>query len=208
MQTSYAVLWQTADEEPRPGRLEPEPLGVRFVPDDGTAAQNVRYGDIAGIRIGDRPVDESSDRRALTLELRSGRTIRVDSIARLGLIADLARSLTTLALAVDDRPTRTLVVAPIREGRVEAARALLDAGPPFAPGEAGLDRHEAFLTDREVIFLFEAARSGEPLSRLLASVSVWDAAPAWRNLIAGPPRVAELRYAWEATELAERPAGS
>lgn len=207
MKASYAVLWRAADGEPRPGRLEPEALGVRFVPDDGTAEEDLRYEDIAGIRIADFPTDGPLDRTALALELRSGRTIHIDSIVRLGLVADLARSLTALTLAVDERPTRALVVAPLREGRVEAARALLDAGPPFAPGEAGLDRHEAFLTDREVIFLFEAARGGEPLSRLLASVPVWDAAPAWRDLIAGPPRVAELRYAWEATELAERPAG-
>jgi hypothetical protein len=60
-----------------------------------------------------------------------------------------------------------------------------------------LERHEAFLTSSEAAFLFETLDGDAALQQLLSSKTVWEAARAWRGLIAGPPRVAEVIYSWE-----------
>ena len=57
--------------------------------------------------------------------------------------------------------TTLVVVAPLREGAQERARELLAEGPPFDPEETVFDRHEVFLGEREVVFLFAGrAESG------------------------------------------------
>jgi len=46
------------------------------------------------------------------------------------------------------------------------------------------------------VFLFEAACGS--LERLLTEPGVWEAAGAWREIVAGPPQLAEDAYSWEA----------
>jgi hypothetical protein len=75
-------------------------------------------------------------------------------------------------------------------------------GPCFALAhhshpKVGLERHEAFLTANEAVFVFETVEGEAVLQSLLTSAAVWQAAPAWRQIIAGPPRVAEVIYSWE-----------
>lgn len=55
------------------------------------------------------------------------------------------------------------------------------------------------MTSHEAILEFEAANDGA-LEALLGQVDLWAAAAAWRDLIAGPPRLAEVVYAWERME--------
>jgi hypothetical protein len=54
------------------------------------------------------------------------------------------------------------------------------------------------LSEREVIFLFEGAQLHETMQRLLRDRSVWLAASGWAGVIAGPPRLAEQRFGWDA----------
>ena len=52
-----------------------------------------------------------------------------------------------------------------------------------------------FLTEREAIFLFEADAQ-DAAERLLSDTSLWTAAATWKDLVAGPPRLAEDVYSW------------
>ena len=52
---------------------------------------------------------------------------------------------------------RMMIVARLREGTQAEAEELLDQGPPFDPEELGLERHAAYLTSGEVVFVFEGA---------------------------------------------------
>jgi hypothetical protein len=88
-----------------------------------------------------------------------------------------------------------VVVLPLRPGARDRARELLRHGPPFDPEEAGLERHQAFVTDDEVVFLFEGD-AREAVERLADDASLWAAAEGWTELVAGPPRLAEAGYSW------------
>ena len=60
-------------------------------------------------------------------------------------------------------------------------------------------RHELLLTPREAIFVFEA-ETEDGLRLLLNQLDLWTAATAWGELVAGPPRLADIAYAWERPE--------
>jgi hypothetical protein len=86
-------------------------------------------------------------------------------------------------------------VLPLQEGASKRAAQLLRKGPPFDLNEVGLERHHVFLTDEEAVFVFEADDL-EAAERLIAGESLWKAAEAWKDLVAGPPRLAEDSYSW------------
>src|SRR5690349_20400556 len=91
--------------------------------------------------------------------------------------------------------SRAVVVVPLLERAHEQAAELLRGGPPFDPEEAGLERHHVFVTEDEVVFLFEADDL-DAAERLIADETFWNAAAAWKSLVAGPPRWAEAAYSW------------
>jgi len=89
-----------------------------------------------------------------------------------------------------------VVVLPLRPGASDRARDLLRHGPPFDPAQAGLERHQAFVSEAEAIFLFEAD-AREAVERLADDASLWQAARGWTELVAGPPRLAEGAFSWQ-----------
>ena len=88
------------------------------------------------------------------------------------------------------------VVVPLREGTREVASEFLAEGPPFDPAEIGLTGHRVFLTDSEVLFLFETEGELATLDRILAEPEFWTVASAWEHLAAGEPRVATIAFDW------------
>lgn len=93
------------------------------------------------------------------------------------------------------RPSRVVVIVPLKPGARARVRELLELGPPFDPESAGLERHQVFVTDQEAVFLFEAP-DHSALDRLAKSPSLRWAAAAWRDYVGGPTRLAELAYSW------------
>jgi hypothetical protein len=88
-----------------------------------------------------------------------------------------------------------VVVVPLREGSESRARELAASGPPFDPQQLPLETHELLLTSNEAIFVFEST-PGAPLESLLDSLDIWAAAATWRDIVAGPPRLASAAYFW------------
>ena len=95
--------------------------------------------------------------------------------------------------------TRLVVVVPLKDGARARARELLDAGPPFDLEGTALDRHDVFLTEREVVFFFEAPGEAARLELPADDPELWKAAAAWRGCLAGRPRKAEVAFSWERT---------
>jgi hypothetical protein len=93
--------------------------------------------------------------------------------------------------------SRLVVVFPLTEGARGRARELLAAGPPFELGDTAFDRHEVFLTEREVVFVFEARGESATLQVPADDPELWKAAAAWRECLAGRPRKAEVAFTWE-----------
>lgn len=89
--------------------------------------------------------------------------------------------------------SRAAVVVPIKEGSCDHVRRLLMGGLPFTPKIHGLELHEVFLTDREVVLVCEVETEGA-LDRLASDLSQWATAAGWQEYVAGLPRLAESTY--------------
>lgn len=197
MRTTYAVTWQKQGEARHSGRLELRSNALAFQGSngDGIESKSIPYKDVTEVRIARAPGDRLSGRQTLVLERRGGDPIRIASIVHPGIISELAERLSSLHLADEPPTTRAVVVLPLVEGAADRAAELLRGGPPFDPDEVGLGRHQVFLSESEAIFLFEAA-SPQAADRLLSNDRLWAAAAAWKDVVAGPPRLAEDAYSW------------
>jgi hypothetical protein len=194
--SSYAVTWQHGDREARSGRLELVPRGLAFegTGATGVALETVAIGDLREVRVARSLADRISGRQTLVLERRTGEPIRIASIVHPGIISELAEYLAS-QLGEEHSMSRAVVVVPLQEGASRRAAELLRKGPPFDPEEVGLDRHHVFLTDQEAVFVFEADDPGAA-ERLATNGNLWSSAAAWKDLVAGPPRLADDAYSW------------
>jgi hypothetical protein len=191
MKESYAVSWRSGAEV-RSGRLELAADGLALT--NGSTSETVAYGDLRGVHVGRSAADRIGGRPTLVLERRTGEPIRIAGVGQAGIISELAERLSSL-LGEERVMSRAVVVLPLREGSTEQAAELLHGGPPFDPEEVGLERHHVFLTDREAVFVFEAD-SRDVADKLIGEGRFWSAASAWKELVDGPPRLAEDAYSW------------
>jgi hypothetical protein len=193
---SYAVTWQHGEDATRSGRLEVMPGGLAFEGSgtNGSGSETVDFRDLRDVRVGRQSRDRISGRQTLVLERRGGAPIRIASVVHPGIISELAEHLAA-QLREEHAMSRAVVVLPLREGTSDRAAELLRHGPPFDPEEIGLDRHHVFLTDEEAVFVFEADDLAAA-ERLVGNERFWSAAAAWKDLVAGPPRLADDAYSW------------
>jgi hypothetical protein len=192
MYDTYAVSWRDGEREARSGRLELGLDGLSF--SNGSPAETVRYADLRGVHVGRSASDRISGRPTLVLQRRMGDTIRIAAVGQAGIITELAEHLSSL-LREEPVMSRAVVVLPLRAGASLQAAELLRSGPPFDPNEVGLERHHVFLTDQEAVFVFEAD-SNDAAEKLIGEGRFWSAAAVWKDLVAGPPRLAEDAYSW------------
>jgi hypothetical protein len=192
MHETYAVSWRHGQGDVQSGRLELVPEGLAFK--NGSTAETVAYGDLRGVCVGHTAGDRISGRPTLVLERRFGEPVRIAGVGQAGIISELAEHLSSL-LGEERVMSRAVVVLPLREGASEQAAKLLRGGPPFDPQEVGLEQHHVFLTEKEAVFVFEAD-SRDAAEKLIGEGHFWSAASAWKDLVAGPPRIAEDAYSW------------
>jgi hypothetical protein len=98
---------------------------------------------------------------------------------------------------------RLVVIAPLKRGAVERARQLLEDGPPFDLERTRFDAHEVFITEQEVVFLFEGPADSLTLEFPGEDPALWKAAAAWAECLAGRPRIARTAFAWRRIETPE-----
>jgi hypothetical protein len=195
MRQTYGVVWRRGTTPDARGRLELEGSALRLIGTDGrdVVTEEIRYEDLDGVHVGRRADERIHGRPSLVLE-RSGREpISFTSITEPGVIGELTDRIT--ALRRSNASHRAAVVLPLFQGSTDVARRLLRDGPPFDPDALGLERHSVYLTDEEVVFVFEW-RGDASLESLLAQPRVWDVAAAWTELAEGPPRLADSAYTW------------
>lgn len=198
MGTSYAVTWRKGSDPGHAGCLELQPRALAFEGSNGSggpASETIPYEDVTDVRIVRAPEDRLSDRQTLLVERRRGEPIRIAGIGHPGIVSELAERLASLPVPGQSGPSRAVLVLPLLEGAAPAVAELLRKGPPFDPDEVGLQRHQVLLTENEAIFVFEAD-SAQAADRLLSSSRLWAAAAGWKDLVAGPPRIADDVYSW------------
>lgn len=199
MKASYAVVWREGEGPTVSGRLELQPNAVVL---DGSVESRgvvraVPFKSLAAIRVGRTTEDRLAGKPSLVLERRDGPSVRIASVAQPGIVSELARRLIAIQVSEPKRQ-RAMVVVPLKPGTRERAQELVESGPPFDAERIGLSRHDVFLSDEEAIFLFETEGGSRPLEELLEEPDVWRAASAWHDIVAGPPRIADQAFDWEA----------
>ncbi len=91
---------------------------------------------------------------------------------------------------------RLVIVARLRKGTQDEAERLLREGPPFDPEQAGLERHAAYLSATEVVFVFEAPEVEWVVDEIIDDPVFSVALAPWRDIVEGAPRLARERYYW------------
>jgi hypothetical protein len=205
---TYAVKWREPDGQTFIGRLA---LGPRTLRLDGrrrgagepAVSRQFDYEELRSLHVGGRGAERLDGRPALVVERPDGAYLVTDAGMGAPIVQELVDRLAELRLAA---PRRATVVVPLKEGVIERVRELVADGPPFDPADTPLTRHELLLTPREAIFVFEA-ETEEALRALLSQLDIWAAAAAWCELVAGPPRLADIGYAWERPDKYVVPSG-
>lgn len=193
MRTSYAIIWREGDGAKRPGKLELLPRTLRLESGSNGSAQTLElpYEELESVEV--RRADDGVG-SALALERRNGPTLLITTFAQPGIVNEIA---TRVGEARERSEAESvLVLLPVRPEALTEVRALIAAGPPFDPGEIGLDRHEVFVAEDEVAFVFHAPPNARALERLLQDPGLWEAAADWERVLTGPPRLAEHGYSW------------
>ena len=192
----------------------PPAAGLLVVGDDGVLLSGSRRGErvelsvprdqLTRVRIGRSSGERLNGYKTIVLERRTGPDILVApfGLALLHEIADLIGALTQTLPPAE----RVELLVPIKRGSGAEVRRLVADGPPFDPAELGLDRHDVYLTDTEVRFVFEGPTIHDTLRHTLSDAAVWRAGLAWRSHISGRPRLVdhptpdgdcgELIYSW------------
>jgi hypothetical protein len=195
---TYAVVWAEGDQPTRTGRLELLDDGFRLRGGVDEAERVVLAADISDVQVGYAAGERLRDMKTVIIRRRGADRIILAAVDGLGGVFEIAQLVAELR-----RSTRSyesiMVRLPIRPERIEAVRELIRRGPPFRPADIPrLDRHEVFLSEADVVFLFQGRDVRGAVERMARSPGVWRAAVDWRGCLAGRPRVVEASYAWPA----------
>jgi hypothetical protein len=193
----YAVVWRTGAGPTSSGKLE---LGADDLVLHGSSEDELRipFDELSTVEIGRGAAERINGAKSLVLERHSCERVLVAALGGVGLLGELTDLLARLRA---ERAARACVavVVPIRRGTAEAARRLVKEGPPFDVERLGLERHHVFVSEREVVFLFEGDSATAAVDALSQSPRVLNAAVRWRGVVAGRPRLAEERFGWTRT---------
>jgi hypothetical protein len=85
---------------------------------------------------------------------------------------------------------------PVKPGAAPEAAELIAAGPPFDPDEAGFDRHTVYLSERDVVFVFEGPGAEYGVQDLLDDPVRSAALSFWAPLLEGTPKLGHEVYHW------------
>ena len=188
-----------ADGQTYLGRLA---LGARTLgligrgPGGPGVSRQVGYEEILGLRIGSRGADRLDGQPSLVVERADGRYLVTSAGMGAGIVQEVADRVADFRRGALRRAT---VIVPLQPGALAGVRELVAHGPPFDPAQTALTQHQLLLTEQEAIFVFEA-QTEEGLAAFLDQLDVMAGAIVWHDLVAGPPRLAAVAYAWERPE--------
>jgi hypothetical protein len=190
----YAVVWRTGEGPTSSGKLG---LGVDDLVLHGSGEDGLRipFDQLSSVEIGRTAGERINGDKSLVLERHSCERVLIAALGGVGLLGELTDLLARLRA---ERAARACVavVVPIRRGTAEAARQLVEEGPPFDLERLGLERHHVFVSEREVVFFFDGESASAAVDALSRSPRVLNAAVRWRGILAGRPRLAEEQFGW------------
>jgi hypothetical protein len=155
----------------------------------------IPFDELSSAEIGRAPGERINGDKSLVLERHSCERVLVAALGGVGLLGELTDLLARLRA---ERAARACVavIVPIKRGTAEAARRLVEEGPPFDLERLGLERHHVFVSEGEVVFFFEGDGASAAVDALSQSPRVLQAAVRWRGILAGRPRLATEQFGW------------
>jgi hypothetical protein len=194
MQTSYGVVWREGESPLATGKLELLAQGIRL--DGLERSQEIPYELLTTVRVGRLAGERIDGRPSVVLERRAGGPVTIATVAKPSLVGEIVERLAALQLG-NETARRVAICLPIKPESHDAVRELLQNGLPFDPEQiAWLEGHQVLLAPEEAIFVFESLPGEDALAPLIADPELLQAAAAWREHIAGPPRIAVEAYSW------------
>jgi len=208
-ESRYAVVFREQGGISVPGSLELTP--DRLLLSGSHAGQRIdmriSLADVIDVHVGHKPEERLNGHSTLAIERTHEPTLLIAPLGA-GLLSEIADLLITLAgerAGID----RLAVVVPLNAGCRPRAEELLAKGPPVDPASFGLTSHHVYLRDDAVVFVFAGPDVGYRVRRAMRGPALWTAGLAWRDCIAGPPRVqppgqavpgdAVLAFSWTAS---------
>ncbi len=98
---------------------------------------------------------------------------------------------------------RVAIIAHLKEGTEQLAADLIGAGPPFDLADTGIVRHNVYVSDHEVVFVFEGHEVEWIVDQLIDEPFHYElhrALEQWQEIVDGRPRVARERFGWQLDE--------
>lgn len=92
---------------------------------------------------------------------------------------------------------RVVITAPLKSGSAAQVREILKEGPPFALSDTPLERHEVYLGDDELVFLFEGPGAEDVAIGLFAEPEVLGRALRIEEHLAGEAHLPREVFSWE-----------
>lgn len=87
------------------------------------------------------------------------------------------------------------ILAEILPGKRRELEAFLEQGPPFDPATEGFERHEVFVGDSEVVFVFTGPAAMPNLERMSSSHDLVRHVLSLSHLVEAP-RVLNMTFEW------------
>ena len=150
----HAVVWRTGAGPTSSGRLELGDDDLILHGSGGPDGLRIPFDELSSVEIGRGAAERINGDKSLVLERHSCERVLVAALGGVGLLGELGDPFARLRA---ERAARACVavVVPIRRGTAEAARRLIEEGPPFDVEPLGLERHHVFVSEREVVLYFE-----------------------------------------------------
>jgi hypothetical protein len=195
----FPVVWREGEGGAAVGELVVEREVLRF--EGARAGQAVeaelRLVDVQGVRVARRATERLNGRPTIVLDRGSAPPLFVEPVGA-SLLGEIAALLTMLREEGARRTEHVAVIVPLRRGKAGRAASLVEAGPPFELAGTGIRNHDVFVGEHEAVFVFGGPGVHEVLERAVRDPALWRAGLAWRNVMAGKPRLLDCAFSWSA----------
>jgi len=191
----YPVVWRAGDGPAASGRLEVAADGLVLHGSREPNGLRIGFDELSSIEIGRGPSERINGDKSVVLERHACERVLIAALGGVGLLGEINELLARLR-AEHAAHARVAVVVPIRHGSSEHARELVAEGPPFELESLELERHDVFVGEREVVFLFEGDSVPAAVEAISRNPAVLKAALRWRGILSGRPRLLEQRFGW------------
>jgi hypothetical protein len=211
---SYAVVFRETGGPSIAGALviDEDRLRLAGRAGDDRLEMDVRFTELAAIRTSRSGAERLNGRPVLVLERSQAPALYLAPLGA-GLLGEITDLLSALQAAHHKPNMHVTVIVPLRKGTLKHAKELVAQGPPFDPTALGLTAHDVYACEHHLTFLFAGPEVRAQVERAARSPLLWRSGLAWRDCIAGRPRIqatkpdgGELLYSWRAKTTPPSPA--